>query len=88
MSKLNQEELLEEVKIMKGVVILTLKNNRAHNFKKRIKTIEQACQQIKELIQKPGVTEELVKRWVKKIGCAPYHIEGMLAEAGVEVVGE
>jgi len=51
--ELGREELLEELRIMKGVLILTLKKNQAYNLKERLQTIKQAYQQIKGLIQKP-----------------------------------
>jgi len=54
---------------------------------------EQAYRQIKELIQKPGVTEEFVGKWTEEFAaCNDYPMTGdllreMLKEAGMGVSG-
>jgi len=83
MSKLSKEELLDEFINAYGHHPSSIKN-------------EQAYQQIKEMIQKPEVTEEFIKKWAE-IMCnfrsAPKVFEDyklpvktMLKEAGYEAV--
>ena len=73
---------------MKGVSILTLKKNQAYKLEKRIKTIEQAYEQIREIIQKQRAPKGFVGKWVKRIGCAPYHLEDLLKELDIETIND
>ena len=66
MSKLNQEELLKELDWRWDV---TYKDG------KRIRLSQQAYQQIKEMIQKPEVTEEWIEEKANKWWAHPYNQE-------------
>lgn len=85
MSKLSKEELLN---ILTAVFSHYLSKC---NYKETATKYEEAHQQIRELTQKPEVTEEFIKKWQEEF-CACYDypetgdlIELMLKEAGVHV---
>ena len=87
MSKLNKEELLEWFDRFVFSDIGSTVNRECVEGHEHC----QAYQQIKELIQKPEVTEEFIKKWQEEF-CACYDypetgdlIELMLKEAGVHV---
>ena len=86
MTDLKKEELLD---IFEGVFSFYL--GELGHEEDKVK-IEQAKKQIKEMIQKPEVTEEFVEKWVETIGnhtCGPGADKPlfitMLKEAGVHV---
>lgn len=75
--ELSNKELLVELQNMRGVLISTLKKYAPDNLKERIKTIEQAHQQIKKLIQVDP--EEIIQAVLDHADC--HHIP-MQGDAG------
>ena len=65
MSKLNQEELLEQLDSFKKVYLDAY--DLVGSKKEFVSHVEQAFQQIKEIIQKPEVTEEWYEEKAKEL---------------------
>ena len=78
MSKLKKKELLRLLDAMHQWCVTENWDDKT----------EQAYQQIKELIQKPGVTEEWIQKAIDYIAGHPSYkrLEKKLKEAGVEIV--